>query len=47
MYFYSSATGHRKGEKPDRKPIPLPYSLRNPYINLKSENSQDYAQKPQ
>ncbi len=27
--------------------ITLPYGLRNPYSNLKSENSQDYAQKPQ
>ncbi len=36
-----------KGEKPDRKPYPLPFGLRNPYRNLKSENSQDYAQKPQ
>jgi hypothetical protein len=36
-----------KGGKPDRKPYSLPYSLRNPYRNLKSENSQDYAQKPQ
>ncbi len=35
-----------KGGKPDRKPYPLPYGLRNPYINLKTENSQDYAQKP-
>jgi hypothetical protein len=26
---------------------PRPYGLRNPYRNLKSENSQDYAQKPQ
>jgi hypothetical protein len=26
---------------------PLPYGLRNPYRNLKSENSQDYTQKPQ
>jgi hypothetical protein len=26
---------------------PLTYSLRNPYRNLKSENSQDYVQKPQ
>ncbi len=33
--------------KPDRKPYPLPYGLRNPYRNLKSENSVDYAQKPQ
>jgi hypothetical protein len=36
-----------KGGKPDKKPFPLPYGLRNPYRNLKSENSQDYAQKPQ
>ncbi len=27
-------------------PYPLPYGLRNPYRNLKSENSQDFAQKP-
>ncbi len=36
-----------KGEKPDKKPYPLPYGLRNPYRNLKSENFQDYTQKPQ
>ncbi len=36
-----------KAGKPDRKPYPLPYGLRNTYKNLKSENSQDYAQKPQ
>ncbi len=30
-----------------RKPYPFPYGLRNPYTNIKSENSQDYAQKPQ
>ena len=40
-------TVKEKGVKPDRKPYPLPYGLRNPYRNLKSENSQDYAQKPQ
>jgi hypothetical protein len=33
------------GRKPERKPCPLPYGLRNLYRNLKSENSQDYAQK--
>jgi hypothetical protein len=33
-----------KGGKPDRKPYPLPYGLRNPYGNLKSQNS--HAQKP-
>ncbi len=32
----------KKGGKHDRKPHPVPYGL----INLKSENSQDYAQKP-
>jgi hypothetical protein len=37
----------RKRGKPDRKTYPLPFGLRNPYRNLKSENSQDYAQKPQ
>ncbi len=36
-----------KGGKPDRNHKPLPYGLRNPYRNLKSENSQDYAEKPQ
>jgi hypothetical protein len=35
-----------KGGKTDRKPYLLPYGLRNPNRNLKSENSQDYAQKP-
>jgi hypothetical protein len=31
---------HCTGEeaKPDRKPFFLPYGLRNPYRNLKSEN---------
>jgi len=47
--FYSSVTvtAKEKGGKPDRKPYPLPYGLRNPYRNLKSENSQDHAQKSQ
>jgi hypothetical protein len=40
-------TGKEKGGKPDRKPYTLPEGLRNPYRNLKSVNSQDYAQKPQ
>jgi hypothetical protein len=46
--FYSSSmyTVREKGEKPE-KPYPLPYGLRNSCRNLKSENSQDYAQKPQ
>jgi len=35
----------KKGEKPDGKPYPLPHGLRNAYRNLKSKNSQDYAQK--
>jgi hypothetical protein len=43
--FYSSDmyTVKEKG----RKPYPLSYGLNNPYRNLKYENSQDYAQKPQ
>jgi hypothetical protein len=40
-------TVKERGKKPDRKPYSLPYGSRNPYRNLKSENSQDYAQKPQ
>jgi hypothetical protein len=40
-------TVKEKGGKPVRKPYLLSYILRNPYINIKSENSQDYAQKPQ
>jgi hypothetical protein len=40
-------TGKEKGGKPDRKPYLLFYGLRYPYRNLKSENSQEYAQKPQ
>ncbi len=38
-------TKKKKRGKPDRKPYPLPHGLRNPYRNLKYENSQDYAQK--
>jgi hypothetical protein len=33
-------TVKEKGGKPDRKPYPLSYGLRNPYKNIKSENSQ-------
>ncbi len=40
-------TVKEKGGKSDRKPNPLPYGIRNPYRNLKSEYSQDYSQKPQ
>ncbi len=40
-------TMKEKKGKPDRKSYPRPYGLRNLYRNLKSENSQDYAQKPQ
>jgi hypothetical protein len=36
-------TVKEKGGKADRKPYLLSYGLRNPYINLKYENSQDYA----
>jgi hypothetical protein len=47
--FYCSFlyTVKEKWGKPDRKTYPLSYGLRNPYRNTKSENSQDYAQKPQ
>ncbi len=48
--FYSVLlyTVKEKGGKPDRKPPhPFLYGLRNPYGNLKSENSPDYARKPQ
>jgi hypothetical protein len=36
--FFSTLlyTVKKKGGKPDRKPHPLPYGLRNPYRNLKS-----------
>jgi hypothetical protein len=38
LYFISALlyTVKVKGGKPDRKPHPLPYGLRNPYRNLKS-----------
>ncbi len=36
-------TVKEKGGKPDIKPCPLPYGLRNPYKNLKSENTQNYS----
>jgi hypothetical protein len=39
-------TVKEKGGKPDRKPYPLPFGLRNSYRNLKTENSQNYDQKP-
>ncbi len=47
IFLQTHATSHSfwKGGKPDRKLYPLPYGLRNSYRNLKSENSQDYAQK--
>jgi hypothetical protein len=47
QFLQFSASAEEKEGKPDRKQYPLLYSLRNPYRNLKSENSQDYAQKPQ
>ncbi len=45
--FQLLCTVKEKKGKPDRKTYPLPYGLRNPYRNLNSENSQDYAQKTQ
>ncbi len=46
--YYSSVTVtlKEKGGKPDRKPYPLPYGLRI-HKYFKSENSKDYAKKPQ
>ncbi len=37
----------RKRGKPNRKTYLLPFGFRNLYRYIKSENSQDYAQKPQ
>jgi hypothetical protein len=42
----TSVSVKEKGGKTNRKPYPLPYGLRNPYRNLKYENSHDYAQQP-
>ncbi len=49
LHIHATSYSFWKGErrKPDRKPYPLPYGLRNPNRNLKHENSQDYAQKTQ
>ncbi len=47
LQTYLLYTVKEKGGEPDRKPNPLPYGLRNPYRNLKCENSQYYAQKPE
>jgi hypothetical protein len=52
LYFFKltqplTVSVKEKGGKPERKPYPLPCGLRNPYRNLKSESSQNYAQKPQ
>jgi rRNA maturation protein Nop10 len=38
-------TVKEKGGKTERKPHPLPSGVRNPYRNLRSANSQDYAHK--
>ncbi len=46
-YCVTVYTVKEKGGKPDRKPHPLPNGLRNPYRNLNSENSQNFAQKHQ
>ncbi len=43
--FYS--TRKRRNEEDLIERHPLPFGLRNPYRNIKSENSQDYVQKPQ
>jgi hypothetical protein len=50
LFLRNHATSYsfyrKKGENL-KKTNPLPYGLRNTYRNLKSENSQDYAQRPQ
>ena len=48
-YSYSVPSPHKlfKNSSTDRKPYPLPNGLRNPPRDLKSDNSRDYAQKPQ
>ncbi len=46
-FSYLLYTVKEKGGKPDRKPYALSYGLRNQCRNLKSENSHNYAQKPQ
>jgi hypothetical protein len=46
-YVFLQYSVKEKGEKTDRKPYPLPHGFRKPEINLKSKNSQYYAQKPQ
>jgi hypothetical protein len=43
LQFLQFVTVKEKGGKPDRKPYPLPYGLRNPSRNFKSENSQGYS----
>jgi hypothetical protein len=45
--LYTGKKNGEKPDKPDKKPYPLLYGLRNPYRNLRSENSQACAQKPQ
>jgi hypothetical protein len=47
LFLQFSYIERDEGGKPDRKPFPYPYGLRNPYRNLISENCQDYVQKPQ
>ncbi len=46
-YKYVKKTAKIDRRKSGEFPYPLPIGLRNPYRNLKPENSQDYAQKPQ
>jgi hypothetical protein len=43
MYIKLLYTVKKKSGKPDRTLYPLSHGLRNPYRNLKPENSQDYA----
>ncbi len=45
--FCSVYTVKEKGGNLTGNHTPIPYDLRNPYRNLKSENSHDYTQKSQ
>jgi hypothetical protein len=47
LHLWSCTLWRRKKEKPDGKSYLLPYGLRNPNNNLKSDSPQDYALKPQ
>ncbi len=47
LQFSYCTLWRREAENLKIKPFSLPYGLKDPYKNLKSEHSLDYAQKPQ